>query len=138
MTWTQSRPLDAAFFHRRRTSAASSISPSRTASTTTRRSTTRRSPCCLSLASEGVSPFLTRAATSGFNKLLPLSGGTFDEPVVDYACAIGVTHVVVWSDIYGRPTLPASAQPALTALRASPRFSAIDSRDGVYLFGVRC
>lgn len=86
----------------------------------------------------GVSPFVTRQAIDAFNRVGDLGAGRLDAGVMDAACGMKISHVVVWEDLFGKPGLPPDAKPALAALRSSPRFKLVGSGPGLFVYLLRC
>jgi hypothetical protein len=86
----------------------------------------------------GESPFVTKRQIDGWVPLLSLSSGAVDPAAVDATCRIGVTHVFLWEDMFGRHDLPKDAAPVVAALRASPRFQLLAADKGIDVFRLRC
>lgn len=87
----------------------------------------------------GVSPMAPQGADFFYESLSPINSGILDEGVMETVCGLGVSHVIVWEDIFGYPfDVPPHAAPVLNAFISDPRFSLIRSGSGIHIFSLDC
>ncbi|MFN2611349.1 MAG: hypothetical protein ABR507_10840 [Actinomycetota bacterium] len=86
----------------------------------------------------GVSPFVTMEAIRAFNRVGDIGAGNISPRVLDAACEMKISHVVVWRDMFGLPQLPPDVRPALAALDSSPRFRLVGAGQGLYVYALKC